>query len=235
LNDPLVRHDLLAADAVLPSLDAGSEDLFLRINRPHPGFRFAEHVAGLVEFRREYDGKLWVEVMLIRGLNDSDQALADLAAVLSDIGPDEVHIVLPVRPPCQSWVRPASEERQMCAVATLGNAARLIPPQADTAKPAGTDVADAVLAVISRHPLRDEEILSALARWSPAEIDEALALLRDRGAVQVVSRFGQRFWSHAGSHYGQARCRRSSNAVWQRRRFHRPGWRIGRGSANEAR
>ncbi len=82
-----VRHELLAADAVLPSLDAGSSEVFLKVNRPHASLSFEQHVDGLVTFRKQYDGRLWVEVMLIHGLNDSADALSDLAAVLSTSPP----------------------------------------------------------------------------------------------------------------------------------------------------
>lgn len=61
---------MFPADALLPSLDAGTPDLFKRINRPHPGISFHQHVAGLEAFSREYRGQLLLEVMLIQGLND---------------------------------------------------------------------------------------------------------------------------------------------------------------------
>ena len=107
LYRPEVREELSAADAVLPSLDAGTDSLYRAINRPHPAYTFDRLVDGLVEFRHGYTGKLWIEVMLVRDLNDSEAALQDLAAVLSRIEPDEVHISLPLRPPAESWVEPA--------------------------------------------------------------------------------------------------------------------------------
>ncbi|HHE08223.1 MAG TPA: radical SAM protein, partial [Chlorobaculum parvum] len=85
-----VRRELLEADAVLPSLNAGSAELFERIDRPAPGFTFERHVEGLRLFRQEYRGKLWIEAMLIKGVNDSDEAFGELAAVLSEIKPDMI-------------------------------------------------------------------------------------------------------------------------------------------------
>jgi wyosine [tRNA(Phe)-imidazoG37] synthetase (radical SAM superfamily) len=96
---PEVRKEVSPADVVLPSLDAGADSLYRVINRPHPTFTFDRLVDGLVKFRRGYSGKLWIEVMLVKNLNDSDAALKDLATVLSHIEPDEVHISLPLRPP----------------------------------------------------------------------------------------------------------------------------------------
>jgi len=64
--------------------------------------------------------------MLIKGLNDSDAALDDLARVLQRIRPDEVHINLPVRPPAEPWVEVADDERIARAAAILGAVARVV-------------------------------------------------------------------------------------------------------------
>ncbi|MEQ9410993.1 MAG: radical SAM protein [Fuerstiella sp.] len=99
LYDSEVRDELSAAEAILPSLDAGSEQLYLRINRPRPELQFDRFLEGLRVFSQEYTGSLWVEVMLIKGVNDTEEALRALAQVLHHIDPDEIHINQPVRPP----------------------------------------------------------------------------------------------------------------------------------------
>ena len=85
-------------------------DLYKKINRPHPEATFARLVDGLIAFREEYQGKLWIEVMLIRDLNDTESALKEIAATLQRIQPDEVHIIQPTRPPVETWVEPPDEE-----------------------------------------------------------------------------------------------------------------------------
>jgi wyosine [tRNA(Phe)-imidazoG37] synthetase (radical SAM superfamily) len=125
---PEVRQELSIAEAVLPTLDAGTAELYRKINRPHPDVTFDRLVNGLTAFRMEYRGKLWVEVMLVRGLNDSAQALEDLARVLQGIKPDAVHINLPTRPPAETWVQQADGEALMRALAILGNVAEVVHP-----------------------------------------------------------------------------------------------------------
>jgi len=105
---PEVRAELSEANAVLPTLDAGGAALYRRINRPHPNITFKRHLQGLIDFRKEYHGKLWVEVMLVRDLNDTGQALIELAAVLERMQPDEVHILKPTRLPVETWVQPSA-------------------------------------------------------------------------------------------------------------------------------
>jgi wyosine [tRNA(Phe)-imidazoG37] synthetase (radical SAM superfamily) len=204
-----VREELAAADAVLPSLDAGSESMYRRINRPLPFPDLECILEGLAAFRRGYTGKFWVEVMLVKDLNDDDEALHDLAAALRRIEPDEVHVSLPVRPPSESWVEPPDEEGLMRATVILSEAARLIHPvHGDFDLSCDLDVVDAVLTVITRHPLREEELTRALHRWAPGGVAAALAELHASGRVRTISRLGHTFWSAAGAKYaGDAKIR----------------------------
>jgi len=205
-----VRADLMAADAVLPSLDAGSEQLYRTINRAPHGIAFERIVDGLKAFSGEYTGKLWVEVMLIEGMNDTDEALRDLATVLRYIGPDEVHITLPTRPPAESWVTPAAQEGLMRATAILGDGARLVHPSEGSVDLSGYDsVAEAVLGVITRHPMRQEELTRALERWTPEAVADALGELESSGRATVVSRHGHRFWTATEARYVNTPRRRS--------------------------
>ena len=204
---PEVRRDLAAADAVMPSLDAGSADLYRQINRPHPEVTFERLVDGLVAFRQEYSGKLWIEVMLLQGLNDDAAALQKIASVLRRIQPDAVHINLPSRPPAETWVRPSDEEGLMRATAMLGDIAGVVSPAKGRFDLAGHDnVIDAIIAIITRHPMHQEELECALAQWSLDQVDEGLVALEASGQAQVVERLGRRFWSAAPAHYpGEAR------------------------------
>jgi wyosine [tRNA(Phe)-imidazoG37] synthetase (radical SAM superfamily) len=199
---PEVRQELGAADAVLPTLDAGTATLYRRINRPHPDITFERLVAGLNAFREEYQGKLWVEVMLARGLNDTPQALTDIARVLQDVRPDAIHINLPARPPAEAWVQLPGAEALMQAVTILGNIAEVVhPAEGDFDLSGCENLVDAVVAIITRHPMRQQELERTLERWSPGQVSQALANLEASGRAQVVERYGDRFWSAAGGRY----------------------------------
>jgi wyosine [tRNA(Phe)-imidazoG37] synthetase (radical SAM superfamily) len=166
-----VRHELQLADAVLPTLDAGSADLYRRINRPHPEITFDRLVSGLIAFREEYLGHFWLEVMLVRGLNDTEQALQDLATIVKRIQPDEVHINVPDRPPAEAWVQPPNEDGLARALAILGKTARIVHP-ATGASTSGKDgtIMEAILGIITRHPMREEDLIQTLANWSAAGV-----------------------------------------------------------------
>jgi wyosine [tRNA(Phe)-imidazoG37] synthetase (radical SAM superfamily) len=202
LYEPQMRRDLAAADAVLPTLDAGTPELYRRINRPHPEASFLRLVTGLVNFRQQYSGRLWVEVMLVRGLNDTERALQDIASILHRVKPDEIHISLPTRPPAETWVQPADDEGVLRALAILGEVAHVLHPAAGRFDVGGAEnLTDAVLGIITRHPMRQEELERTLEQAAPGQGNDVLAELKKSGRAQVVERYGVRFWSAAPSHY----------------------------------
>jgi wyosine [tRNA(Phe)-imidazoG37] synthetase (radical SAM superfamily) len=199
---PEVREELSAADAILPTLDAGNARLYRKINRPHPDITFERLVDGLVAFRKEYQGKLWVEVMLVRGLNDTEESLREIVAVLEQVQPDEVHINLPTRPPAETWVQPPDEEGLMRALAILGEIARVVHPAEGSFDLSGFEnVVDAIVSIITRHPMNETELRRTLEKWTPGQVDKALQELSASGRAQVVERYGKRFWSSAPAHY----------------------------------
>jgi len=145
---PDVRAELCAADVLMPTLSAGSADLHMAIHRHHPALNFARHVDGIIALRAEYAGPLWIEVMLIHGMNDSQQALTDLAAMLAHVQPDEVHITLPTRPPSETWVEPPDHEGLMRATAILGDIAHVVQPgEGSFDLSGGDDVVEAIIAM----------------------------------------------------------------------------------------
>ncbi len=198
-----VREELAPADAVMPTLDAGTPELYRKINRPWPELTYQRLVEGLQAFRAMYSGHLWIEVMLIKGLNDGEDALRDLARVLETIQPDQVHLLLPDRPPAEVWVQPADEEGIMRAMAILGEVATILHPHEGTFDLGAFDnPLDGVMAIITRHPMREDQIRQALAAYmEPEAIDQALDQLVHQGRAQVVERYGVRFWSAAPAHY----------------------------------
>jgi wyosine [tRNA(Phe)-imidazoG37] synthetase (radical SAM superfamily) len=199
---PEVRAALLPAGVVLPSLDAGSADLFRKINRPHPQFTFERLVEGLITFSAEYEGQLWIEVVLISGVNDSEGSLRDLADVIGRIGPDQVHLNLPTRPPAESWVEPAGEEVITMARSILGDVARVYHGVEGTHELGGYgDIVEAILDIIGRHPMSEKELTATLDAWFPGEVEDALAELAASGRAHVVERYGERFWSGSDQTY----------------------------------
>ncbi|MDP2840937.1 MAG: radical SAM protein [Candidatus Methanoperedens sp.] len=169
-----VRQDLKESDVVLSKLDAGSEDVFRKLNRPDNSIGFEEMLEGQVDFRLEYSGKIWLEVMLVAGLNDSDISLMDIRKAIELIKPDKVYISVPIRPPAEPWVSPPVPERIIRAHEIIGTALDL------TQYESGEfgvlpDVRSTILEICSRHPLREEQARAIEKKFSKnAIIDEML-------------------------------------------------------------
>lgn len=202
LHLPEVRRELIEADAVLPSVNAGSEERYLLIDRPAPGFTFRQHIEGLRQFRREYRGKLWAEVMLIAGMNDSEEALEELASVLSDIGPDMVHLVVPSRPAPEQFVRIPDDEAVSRAVFILSKAAPVIHPVKGGMNLKGSaDLLEAVTAIVSRHPVQERELEQALLEMHDGDAGLArrdLDLLASSGRFDKVAQGQELYWIPRG-------------------------------------
>jgi len=104
LGDPSVRRQILGADLIVPSLDAVTEDAFVKINQPGPGIKLEEIIEGLVSLRREFKGKIWLEVMLVKGVNDNLAHSRRLKETIERINPDRVQLNSPVRYTAQEGI-----------------------------------------------------------------------------------------------------------------------------------
>lgn len=201
-----VRDSLLQADAVLPSFDAGNADSFRRINRALPKFSFDKQVEGLIAFREEYQGKLWVEVMLMDQINDSESDLKEIASKLEAIQPDEIHIILPTRPPAETWVRPSGDDGLLRARAILGKIAKVVQPTGGNFDISGYEnVVDAIVGIITRHPMSQRELEVTLENHFPGETQKTLEKLEASGQAQAIERYGIRFWSASEAHYPESK------------------------------
>ena len=115
-----MRRELTEADIVLPSLDAVTEEQYRKIDRPMGSIGFAEMAEGLRQFAREYQGQLWIEIMLVDGMNDSPEDIAAFKEFLGTIDYDRVYLNTPVRPPAEGFVHTSAPERIDLAARELG-------------------------------------------------------------------------------------------------------------------
>ena len=192
---PEVRADLAAADVVMPTLSAGTAELYQQIHRPHPEATFARLVAGLIAFRAEFVGRLWVELMLLHDVNDTEAALRNLASALEQVRPDAVHVVLPERPPAEPWVAPADDEGLLRAAAILGSVAQIVTPHSLAIDANDYATADeAILSIVMRHPMTELQLVQTLARWPATTVRAAAAALLARGAIHAVVRYSVVFY-----------------------------------------
>jgi wyosine [tRNA(Phe)-imidazoG37] synthetase (radical SAM superfamily) len=113
---PEVRKECLGFDVICPSLDAISSTAFAKVNRNHQGLNVRKMIRGLIDFSHEFKGKLWLEIFIVPGVNDSPSEIALFKETIPKIRVDRIQInSLDRKAPCD-WVQiPSLEELQRIA------------------------------------------------------------------------------------------------------------------------
>ncbi len=124
--DEKVREEAARADIVLPSLDAASEEAFQAVNRPHPALKLRSIIEGLEAFRHQFKGEMWLEVMVVKGFNDSMENLIRLRDSIGRIRPDRVQINTVTRPPAYDDARRLDQAELRRVTEILGERAKVI-------------------------------------------------------------------------------------------------------------
>ncbi len=131
-----VRTSVRKADIIMPSLDAAITAAFIKVDRPIGKVTAQQIIHGLAKLRHEYTGQLWLEIMLIKGLNDSPSAIAALQRAIAQIQPNKVQLNTITRRPLTAIREQINEPieavsyQRLCEIANeLGPTAEIIVPQ----------------------------------------------------------------------------------------------------------
>ncbi len=187
LYEEEVRHDLLHADVVLPSLDAASPEVFDRVNRPLPGFSVEKVIEGLVKFRKAYRGQIWLEVLFCKGINDSKEELLKMKQSIDRIRPDLIHLNTIVRPPSEKWAAPLDQKEMYGIKAFFGEKASII-SEFDRHPPSilERDVKEEILKILKRRPLSRADLSKGMG-IPQSELDQYLEPLTREGKIHPRS------------------------------------------------
>lgn len=199
LGDPAVRDGLAEADLVVPSLDAGCVETFLRVNRPHQGISFEGFINGLVEFSRVFRGKVWLEVMLLAGINDGSEELGLMAPIIRRIGPELVQLNTVERPPASSEALALGEDDLNRAGHILEGLLQGIPVdvigefKGNKREALKSDVSELILDYLGRRPATLDD-LSATLGLHKNEIIKYLGQLTRSGKVERIAEKGKQYY-----------------------------------------
>lgn len=195
LSDPAVRADCVGADVILPSLDAGDAETFVRINRPHEGIDFERFIEGLCKLRREFAGQIWLEVFFCEGVNTSDEQIAKIRGIVERIGPDKVQVNTVVRPVAGASALRVQPGRLAEIAAGLGPKAEVIVDFSRAADLCDAEIdRETVLTMLKRRPCSLDDICSGLG-VDRDQVFECLKKLEKQGAVISHQRQERTFYS----------------------------------------
>ncbi|PIV20579.1 MAG: radical SAM protein [Deltaproteobacteria bacterium CG03_land_8_20_14_0_80_45_14] len=185
LYEEKVRQDLLHADIVLPSLDAISSEVFMRINRPRPGFSVEKVIEGVVEFRKVYKGQIWLEILFCKGVNDSQEELMRMKKAVDRIQPDRIHLNTVVRPPSERWAAPLNPKEIEKIRDFFGEKAEII-SEFDRHPPSmlERDIKEEIFKILRRRPLSLSDLSKGMG-ISQNELDQYIKPLAQEGKIQT--------------------------------------------------
>ncbi len=184
-----VRKELLMADLIIPSLDAPSEEIFKKINRPARGVKFERIIEGLVHLRREYKGKIWLEIMLLKGINDSLEAAEGFREIIKHIRPDKVQINLPVRPTTYKVLVPLPSRIEKIR-RVLGENTEVVSSSYVTKRKrisSPNNIGKEILKILRVRPVSLEELKYALGENMNVIVKEVDFLKRQRKIIEKIS------------------------------------------------
>lgn len=185
LTDSTVREELKGADIVLPSLDAYDEDSFKKINRPFGRITFDDVYQGLKVFSQGFKGQLWLEIMVVEGLNDDEESLKRIKKLLEQLKYDRLYINTPIRPPAEGWVKEPSAKALEKAVSLLGGIALDLAVSGEFSSEIEDDY-EAVQSIIKRHPMNQHEIEGFLKKRGCQDPAPIFKKLSDSPRVEKV-------------------------------------------------
>jgi len=188
LSDKKVRDELMDANVVLPSLDAATEITFRKINRPSPQLTVEKYIQGLIDFRNEFSGQIWLEVFLIPGYNDNIDDLKALKNAFRDIKPDHIQLNTLDRPGTVADIHAASREdlEKIVDYWKLDNVEIIAAaPERKNIQSYRKDAETAILETISRRPCTVDDLVKILGLHIN-EINKYLDVLEAEDIIETI-------------------------------------------------
>ncbi len=189
-----VKEDLMKADIILPSLDAVSPSVFRHINRPAPSLDINDIINAFVEFRKEFHGEIWLEVLFCRALNDDRSEIEGMCEKIKDIKPDKVQLNTVLRPASYDFAYPLSENQLLSIKKMLGENTEVITPIIPMKMgTAFVDKEEKIVNLISRRPCTCDDICNALRLHSNEALKYLTKLVKE-GRIQYKPHYHRGYY-----------------------------------------
>ncbi len=186
--DKNVRKAILNADVVLPSLDAATEGVFKKINRPAKDLSIDKYIKGLIDFRKEFKGRIWLEIFILPGYNDTENELAELKKIILKIKPDSIQLNTLDRPGTISNLRGATkQELQRVSEYWQLNNIQIISSSQErrNIQSFRSDIETAIIETIARRPCTLDDLTKILGLHIN-EINKYLDVLESEEKIKTV-------------------------------------------------
>jgi len=194
LYQPRMREDLMEADLVIPSLDAVTQEIFEAVNRPHPSLKIEKVITGIDSFSQEFNGKVWLEIMVVKGINDSLEEIEKTARVIKQMNLEKIQLNTVVRPPAEEFARPLTREDLKNIKTILGKKCEIIAEfKRVTQKAYKRDVEKRILSMVKRRPVTLVDISQCLGLHRN-EIIKYVEILEKKHQIKTKVHSGERYY-----------------------------------------
>ena len=192
-----IRETLCLADIVLPSLDAATTETFRKINRPHPDIKITSIIEGLSRLRREMTGQMWLEILFVSGINDTEEELVAIKEATRTIDPHRIQLNTVVRPPAEKWAKPVSKKRMEEIRSFLGEKAEIVIDfNAQVENGCQLILESEILDTLRRRPLSLQDLKGLFGRYEHTE--KVLTSLLKEGDIEERRVQGRVFYAAPG-------------------------------------
>ncbi len=183
-----LRTELLDADVILPSLDAASDAMFKKIDRPNKELNIETYIQGLVDLRKEYKGEIWLEIFLLKGYNDTKDELQLLKNAILKIKPDSVQLNTLDRPGTKQGLIPLTKNEMQAIIDfwKLPNVEIIASPkERESIDSYSGDIETAIVETIARRPCTLDDLHNFLGIHIN-EINKYLGKLEANNKIKTV-------------------------------------------------
>jgi len=77
----------------------------------------------------------------------------------------------------------------------------LTPAQGDFDLSGSENIEEAILSLVARHPMREDDLINSMHSPSTKEASNILMNLAKSGRAKIIKRYGTRFWTTSGTKY----------------------------------
>jgi len=192
-----IKKELASFDLILPSLDAVKQKSFIQINKPHSSIKISDIINGLISLRHNFSGKIWLEIFIIPGINDSKEELEDFKTIIAKIAPDRIQLNSLDRPGTEKDIKkPAKTDLETISTFWGFENIEIISRSYGENEQEIDDkeVAKRILLTVTRRPCTMKDLV-ALTGKKKETLQEIVNNLISQGSLVEKETAGNRFFS----------------------------------------
>jgi len=174
ISEPKTQEALMKFDSVKLSLDCATPRCLKRLDRSHNSITIESIKEGMLEFKQKFTNPLIIEILMVKGVNDSIVEIEALNSYLIKLNPTRVDLGTIDRPPAYS-VKPLSYEELREATLFFDSSLPIYiaTRKKVTGKPSSYSKYE-ILETIKKRPLTEDDIDVLFDKQSKSRVEEML-------------------------------------------------------------